>query len=50
MADITKPETLEKAFHGVDCVIHAAAKTGFSSFPPKKEMENVNISGKTARN
>ena len=45
MADITKPETMEEAFVGVDCVIHCAAKTGFSQFPPLKDMEDVNVSG-----
>lgn len=45
VADVTRPESLEEAFVGVDCVIHAAAKTGFSQFPPAKEMEEVNVSG-----
>lgn len=46
MADITKPETMSlDIFNGVDCVIHAAAETGFSHFPPAEVMEEVNVNG-----
>lgn len=45
VGDITKPETLAEAFEGVDCVIHTAAKTGFSKFAPVKELEEVNVNG-----
>lgn len=48
VADITKPETLfPEMFEGVDCVFHVAAKTGFSHFPPVKELEEVNVNGMT---
>ena len=32
-------------FNGVHCVIHAAAETGFSHFPPAKLLEEVNVNG-----
>lgn len=48
VADVTKPETLiPDIFEGVDCVFHVAAKTGFSHFPPVKELEEVNVNGDT---
>ncbi len=46
MADITKPETMSlDIFNGVNCVIHAAAETGFSHFPSAQTMEEVNVNG-----
>ena len=46
VADITKPETMHiDIFNGVHCVIHAAAETGFSHFPPAKLLEEVNVNG-----
>lgn len=46
VADITKPETMGfEIFDGVDCVIHAAAETGFSHFSRSKKLEEVNVNG-----
>ena len=46
VADITKPETMSlDIFNGVNCVIHAAAQTGFSHFPSAEIMEEVNVNG-----
>ena len=45
IGDLRMPETLAEAFNGVDCVIHAAALTGFAKFPPVKDMEDVNVGG-----
>jgi thioester reductase-like protein len=46
VADITKPETMSlDIFNGVNCVIHAAAETGFSHFPSAQTMEEVNVNG-----
>ncbi len=46
MADVSKMETMTGVpFHGVDCVIHAAAATGFADFPAKSVMELVNVGG-----
>lgn len=33
-------------FDGVNCVIHAAAETGFSHFSCAKKLEEVNVNGK----
>ena len=43
--DVRMPESLAEPFNGVDCVIHAAALTGFATFPPVKDMEDVNVGG-----
>ncbi|CAD7083509.1 unnamed protein product [Hermetia illucens] len=45
VGDICKPETIEKAFIGVDCVFHCAAYISIQ-FPPNfDELERVNVIG-----
>lgn len=47
VGDICKPETIEKAFIGVDCVFHCAAYISIQ-FPPNfDELERVNVIGRS---
>lgn len=45
VGDITKPETIEEAFIGVDCVFHCAAFINFQYPPLLDELERVNVDG-----
>lgn len=46
IGDICEPETIEKAFQGVDCVFHCAAFINFQFPSDLTELERVNVNGK----
>ncbi|KAG4073766.1 hypothetical protein HA402_000990 [Bradysia odoriphaga] len=45
IGDICEPETIEKAFQGVDCVFHCAAFINFQFPSDLTELERVNVNG-----
>lgn len=49
VGDICEPETIEKAFDGVDCVFHCAAFVNFQFPPDLTELERVNVNGKMSQ-